>query len=93
LIDVLDDLGSVRLAPEGLRQTPVQDHGVFGSGASALNGLGKVFEFPEVFLGKATALAVFPPPLREIIIGAAMDGLGFESLHVASGLGSFIFRA
>ena len=32
---------------------------------------------------KPTALAVPPAPKGEIIIGAAMDGFGFESLHVA----------
>jgi hypothetical protein len=34
-------------------------------------------------LGETPALAVLPPPKGEIIVGAAMNGFGFKSLHVA----------
>jgi hypothetical protein len=83
LIDVVGDLGAGRLLPESLRQPPVQNHGVGGSGARALNRLGDILGFTEVLLGEAAALAVFPAPDREIIIGAAVNGFGFKSLHVA----------
>ena len=81
------------LLPESLRKAPVQNHGVFWSGASALNSPGNILRFAEVFLGEASALAVLPPPLGEIIIGMAIDGFGFESLHVAPVVVADVFRA
>ena len=83
MIHVLGDLSSGGLLPEGLWQAPVQHHGIFGSGTGTLDSVGDVFGFSEVFLGEAAALAVPPPPEGEIIIGASVNGLGFESLHVA----------
>jgi len=88
---VLSHLGSVGLLPESLRQTPIQDQGISRHGAGALEDTGDVLEFTEVLLGEAPALAVFPAPKREIIIGAPIDGLGFESLHdSATGSGAGI---
>jgi hypothetical protein len=93
LIDVLDNLGSFGLLPESQWQAPIQDHGVCWSGPRALKGSGDILRFTEVFLGEAPALADFPAPEREIIIGAAMDGFGFESMHVAPVVVANIIRA
>jgi hypothetical protein len=90
---MLDHLGSLGLLPEGLGQTPIQDHGVFGSGAGALDSAGDILGFTEVFLREAAALAVFPSPQGQIIIGAPINGLGFESLHVAPFMVAQLFRA
>jgi hypothetical protein len=83
LVDVLNHLGSFGLVPQSLWQAPIQDHGVFRSGARAFYSAGDILGFAEVFLGEAAALAIFPPPEGEIVVGAAINGFGFESLHVA----------
>jgi hypothetical protein len=83
LVDVLDHLGSLGLLPESLWQAPIQDQGIFWNRAGALNGASDILGFAEIFLGQAPALAIFPAPEREIVIGVAIDGFGFESMHVA----------
>jgi hypothetical protein len=49
-----------------------------------LHGLGDILGFAEIFLGEASAFAVFPTPVGIIVVGAAVNGFGFEPLHNAS---------
>ena len=77
------DVAGVQGLPERQRQAPVQDLGVLWSRPHSLHGLGDILSFAEIFLGKASAFAVFPTLVGIIVVGTAVDGFGFEPLHNA----------
>ena len=80
-VDMLNEFGAGGFLPEGLRQSPLEDLGGNGRWPSAVNGRDDVFELAEIFLPDASTAIVDAGPLGVIVVGMAVNLLGFQPFH------------